>query len=150
MNVEINYKSIGNKINSTNIALFVDEKYNLKPLKKYLKNSDYLFINDLLKTSDLKKNILVFSISSKKKIILISIKKNLTKTNAENLGAKFYDLVKNSKESNYNFNSDTLFDKSKNLIGHFLHGIKLKSYLFEKYKTKKNTKIISIYKVTLI
>ena len=31
----------------------------------------------LLKTSDLKKNIFVFEVNSKKKIILISIKKNL-------------------------------------------------------------------------
>ena len=29
-------------------------------------------------------------------------------------------------------------------MGHFLHGLKLKSYSFNKYKTKKDTRIISI------
>ena len=29
-------------------------------------------------------------------------------------------------------------------MGHFLHGLKLKSYEFTKYKTKKETRIINI------
>ena len=29
-------------------------------------------------------------------------------------------------------------------MGHFLHGLKLKSYKFNKYKTKKETRLISI------
>ena len=29
-------------------------------------------------------------------------------------------------------------------MGYFLHGLKLKSYEFKKYKTKKDTKLISI------
>ena len=35
-------------------------------------------------------------------------------------------------------------EKYKNFIGHFLHGLKLKSYEFKKYKTKKDTRVISI------
>ena len=34
--------------------------------------------------------------------------------------------------------------KNNNLLGYFLHGLKLKSYVFEKYKTKKNNNNISI------
>ena len=34
--------------------------------------------------------------------------------------------------------------KHKNFIGHFLHGLMLKSYEFKKYKTKKDNRIISI------
>ena len=32
----------------------------------------------------------------------------------------------------------------KNFIGHFLHGLKLKSYNFKKYKTKKEKRLINI------
>ena len=37
------------------------------------------------------------------------------------------------------------FKKSKKMIGYFLHGLKLKSYTFDKYKTKKNKNNLSIY-----
>ena len=38
--------------------------------------------------------------------------------------------------------SDSIDTKYKNFLGHFLHGLKLKSYEFKKYKSKKNDKII--------
>ena len=41
-------------------------------------------------------------------------------------------------------NSDTAKGQLTNCVGYFLHGLKLKSYLFEKYKSKKNKKNISI------
>ena len=44
----------------------------------------------------------------------------------------------------HNVNTETIDNKSINLIGHFLHGMRLKSYKFEKYKTKKNKKDIIV------
>ena len=41
------------------------------------------------------------------------------------------------KNSEYLINTDSVVSKFKNFIGHFLHGLKLKSYEFKKYKTKK-------------
>ena len=35
-------------------------------------------------------------------------------------------------------------NNQNNFLGHFLHGLKLKSYSFKKYKTKKNDKIFLI------
>ena len=52
-----------------NLVFFVDEKFNINHLKKYISSSEYLYINDLLKNSDLKKNILSFELNSKKKNI---------------------------------------------------------------------------------
>ena len=43
---------------SANLVLFSDEKFSLNNLKKFLSNSEFSYINDLLKTSDLKKNLL--------------------------------------------------------------------------------------------
>ena len=124
--------------------MFVDEKFNLSGLKKHITISEYSFIFDLLKTQDVKKKILSFDFSSKKKIILVSLKKNLKNSEIENLGAKFYELFKSLKQTEYSLNSDTISGNFKDKIGHFLHGLKLKSYSFEKYKTKKNKKIILI------
>ena len=70
MTIKINYKSTSFKKNSNNLVLFVDENFNIGGLKKHVSNTEISYISDLLKTSDLKKNLLVFEISSKKNNIL--------------------------------------------------------------------------------
>jgi len=144
MPVQISYlkKSIGKS--SCNLVLFADDKFNLSSLKKNLTQSEYSYINDLLKNSDLKKKLLIFEVNSKKKIVLVSIKNNLETYDIENLGAEFYKNVKQEKNSEYYINSDTVNNKYKNFLIHFIHGIKLKSYEFYKYKTKKKTSNILI------
>ena len=144
MSIWINYKKKLSSDKSANLIYFVDEKFNISILKKYLSNTEFTFISDLLKARELKKQIITFDLSSKKKIVLVSLKKNLTSSEAENLGAKFYKQINNGKNSEYFVNSDTISGKQKNLIGHFLHGLKLKSYQFLKYKSKKETGVISI------
>ena len=144
MNIKINFKKqVFSKYNA-NLILFVDEKFNINGLKKQISNSEYSYISDILKKKDTKKKIITFDISSKKKIILVSFKKNLTNSDAENLGAKCYVILNELKETKYIVNSDTIPNELKNILGYFLHGIKLKSYKFEKYKTKKNKVDISI------
>jgi leucyl aminopeptidase len=144
MSIKINYKNSTSKNPSNNLVLFVDEKFNIDPLKKHLSNSEFSYINDLLKTSDLSKNLFVFELSSKKKIVLVSIKKNIKTSDIENLGAEFYGRVNCGKNSEYLINSDTIISKDKSFTGHFLHGLKLKSYEFNKYKSKKDTRLITI------
>ncbi len=144
MSIKINYlKKLSGKITG-NLILFCDDKYDLKRLKKYLSNSEFSYISDLLKTSDLKKKLLVFDVHSKKKIVIISIKKNSKDFDIENLGAELYRRINYGKNTQYYLNSDSITEKNENLIGHFLHGLILKSYEFKKYKTKKETRIISI------
>ena len=67
MTVKINYNSSLKKILS-NLVLFVDEKFNISQLKKYISNSEFSYISDLLKDTNKKKNLLVFKINSKKTI----------------------------------------------------------------------------------
>ena len=142
MTIKIKFsKNISNK-NNKNIVLFSNDKFNIDGLKKYLSNSEFSYIHDLLKTSDLKKNLFVFEVNSKKKIVLISIKKNLKTSEFENLGAEFYIKINQGKNSEFFIFSDSANEKDKDFIGHFLHGIKLKSYTFKKYKTKKETRNI--------
>jgi leucyl aminopeptidase len=107
MAVQINYKSDNSKKNSSNLVLFVDEKFNISALKKFISNSEFLYISDLLKNSDLKKDLLVFEINSKKTIFLVSIKNDIKTSDVENLGAKFHGYINYDKKDDYIVNSDT-------------------------------------------
>jgi len=144
MSIKINYSKKKDANSSTNLVLFCNDKFSINSLKKYLLNTEFSYISDLLKNSDLKKNLFVFEVNSKKKIVLISIKNNLKISDVESLGAEFYGRVNYGKNSEYFINSDSIISKHDNFLGHFLHGLKLKSYKFNKYKTKKETRIISI------
>ena len=144
MSVQINYKdsSLGN--NTNNSILFVDENFNIGSLKKHISNTEFTYISDLLKNSDLKKDLLFFEINSKKTIFLISIKKDLKTSDIENLGAKFYGYINFDKKNDYFVNSDTVNSQIENFLGYFLHGLKLKSYEFNIYKSKKDKRLASV------
>ena len=144
MTVNINYSNKSLNETSSNIVLFANEKFNTDNIKKYVTDNELSYIKDLLKTSDLKKNIFVYELNSKKKIILISIKNKLRNSDIENLGAEFYSRVNYGKNSEYFILSDSILGNNKNFLGLFLHGLKLKSYEFNKYKTKKDTRLILI------
>jgi leucyl aminopeptidase len=143
MGVTINYKKNPKK-KTSNLVLFVNENFKISNLKKYLSGSEYSFISDLLIITNKEKEIVSYDISSKKKIILVVLKKKITSSAAENLGAKFYESFKNFKQNHVNLNSDSAQNTLRNFIGHFLHGLKLKSYTFNKYKSKKEEKNLFI------
>ena len=77
MSIEINYKKNETNKTSANLILFVDEKFNISNLKKYLSNLEFSYISDLLKNSYLKKDLLSFEVNSKKTVFLVSIKKDI-------------------------------------------------------------------------
>ena len=106
MAVQISYKNKISKKNTYNLVLFVDETFNISSLKKHISTKEYALISDLVKTKDIKKKIVAFDISSKKKLILVSLKKKITISEVENLGAVFYDKFKNDKINHCVINSD--------------------------------------------
>ena len=63
MSIKINYSNKTISKSSANLVLFTDEKFNISNLKKFISNSEYSYISDLLKSSDLKKNM--FNVNSK-------------------------------------------------------------------------------------
>ena len=56
MSIEINYLNTTSKTSSNNVVLFTNEKFSIGSLKKFISDSEFSYINDLLKTSDLKKS----------------------------------------------------------------------------------------------
>ncbi len=144
MSIKINYSNKFTSKSSTNLVLFVDQNFNISGLKKIISNTEFSYISDLLKNSDLKKNLLFFEINSKKTIFLVSIKKDLKTSDVESLGAKFHSYINYDKKNDYFINSDTINSKIENFAAYFLHGLKLKSYEFNIYKSKKDKRLISI------
>ncbi len=144
MPIKINYLNKTITETSENLVLFLNDKFNTNSASKYLTSTELTYINDLLKTSDLKKNLLVFELNSKKKLILVSIKSNVKSSDIENLGAEFYGRINYGKNTQYSIISDSVVNNHKIFLGHFLHGVKLKSYEFNKYKTKKESRIITL------
>ena len=142
MTVQINYKNTGLKKTVSNLVLFVGEKFNIDNLKGYISKDEYAYISDLLNTSNFKKKLLSFKINSKKTIFLVSINKNLKVSDIENLGAQFYKELNSEKKTEYTIFADSISSKVENFLGYFLHGLKLKSYKFNIYKTKKDKKLI--------
>ena len=67
MSIKINYSKKTTGKSQSNLVLYTDEKFTINNLKKFLSKTEYSYINDLLKTSDIKKNIFVFELNSKKK-----------------------------------------------------------------------------------
>ena len=137
MSIQINYKAGPFKKKSSNLVLFVDENFNITGLKKLISNEEYSFIGDLLAINDKKKKIIAYDLNSRRRIILISIKKKITTSEVEALGAKFYDIFKDIKQNHFDINSETAKNTLQNFVGYFLHGLRLKSYIFDKYKSKK-------------
>ncbi len=78
---------------------------------------------------------------------MLSIKNSLKISDIENLGAEFLGRINYGKNSEFFLASDSVKSKEENFLGHFLHGLRLKSYEFKKYKTKKDKRNI---KVTVI
>ena len=144
MPIKINYLNKTITETSENLVLFLNDKFNTNSASKYLTSTELTYINDLLKTSDLKKNLLVSELNSKKKLILVSIKSNVKSSDIENLGAEFYGRINYGKNTQYSIISDSVVNNHKIFLGHFLHGVKLKSYEFNKYKTKKESRIITL------
>jgi len=142
INIKYN-KAINNEL-IVNYALFSRENYNIDLLKSYFSDLEIISIKEIIKNTSLKKNIISFNLNSKKKIFLINIKKNLNNYEIENLGAEFFEFIKELSIKNLFINAQTIEKENKNLIVHFLHGLKLRSYEFNIYKSTKGEKVINL------
>ena len=75
MTIYINYKkNLSNKI-AGDLVFFVYEKFNVSTLKKYLLSHEYSLLLDLIKTKVTQDKIIFYNLSSKKRIILVYLKK---------------------------------------------------------------------------
>ena len=144
MTVQVIYKTNVNLTNKGIFAIFTDENFKPFQKKKLLSNFENEYTKKILKTKSKEKKIISFDISSEKTLILIATKKNSTNNDFENLGSSFYDFLNLNHLKSLNIFPDSLNTNSNNIFHHFLHGLRLKSYEFKKYKSKKSNKNIII------
>tara|TARA_Y100000816_G_scaffold287299_1_gene269755 strand:+ start:33 stop:1478 length:1446 start_codon:yes stop_codon:yes gene_type:complete len=141
MSVQVVYKNTLKLVNTGTFALFTDENFSVNNLGKIFKQDQILFIKKIVNRSDKKNNILSLNLDSKITIILIALNKQNKNNDFENLGAKFFDFVKNNNLETVSIFSNYIDKKN---YSYFAHGIKLKSYTFNIYKTKNKKKNINI------
>ena len=112
----------------------------------FLSKAETYYVERILKNKqNNKENIISFNLNEKTTIIIISLKKELKASDVENLGAEFYNFIKkNSLKEASIFNESLKNKPGKDFIGRFMHGLKLKSYEFNIYKSKKIKNLITI------
>ena len=141
MPIKINFKKkISSKFPSNN-TIFFDQKFTISSLKNFFKKSELEYIDQILKRKNIDNDIISFELNSKKNLVFIKVSKDMS---IENLGAEFYNFINKHdlKELFIFAKSAESFDKE--FINIFLHGMRLKSYEFNLYKSKKENKNINI------
>ena len=148
MSIQISYKKQINEKLIKNYVLFSDDGFKIHALNEMTLGNKASFIKEIIKKNESKKgNFLAFNINSIQRIILISLKKKTNSLENEKIGADFYNFIKSNS-----FFDLTLVEKNikaarknnSNILEEFLHGIELKSYEFNKYKSKKKNLLIKI------
>ena len=140
MSIKISLKSNINYKETRNLVLFCDENFKINNFDKLpIKQNS----NEIRKTINMhlsnKKDILLFNINSTQRLILLKIKDKFSSLDIEKKGAEFFNFIKSNLILNINFfdqNFKNYHKKNANFFYDFIQGIQLKSYEFNKYKTK--------------
>ena len=148
MPIKITYKKGTNDKFIKIFVLFTKEGFKIHALDKTSLSNKDSFIGEIIKKNKGKnKNFLSFDLNSNQKIILVTLSKKPTSLENEKIGAEFYNFIKLNSLFNLSLIEKNIVEAKKNnpnILEEFLHGIELKSYEFNKYKTKKRDLIINI------
>ena len=125
------------------IIFFANEKFEIKNINNFLSTSQKDLFNKNQKKNSKKKNIFTFDLNHNQKIIIFSVKK---KNNSfEKNGAQIYEFLKKESLFNIHIFAETIESVNKsNSLHELVHGMRLKSYSFDKYKSKKNSITLNV------
>jgi leucyl aminopeptidase len=143
MNLKINYLSKFNENKSNNNAVFLKSETKSNDLFKIFGKDKHIVtsIEKLKKKENFtkKKVITSIDIGIEKKIIVIWVDNKISSNQVVELGAKFFDFLKNNMIKDVILHGPSLINGSKKFnIEEFVHGAQLKSYKFDIYKTSNN------------
>jgi len=128
---------------SGSIIFFANNKSEIRNINKILNQKQSDLFKKNLKNNSKKKEIFSFDISHNQKIIIFFLKKD--QNSFEKTGARLFEFFKNENLNKIHIFGDTIESSKKIKCLHELaHGMKLKSYSFDKYLTKKNSEILNI------
>ncbi len=148
MSIKISFKkNIASKY-IKNYVLFTDQNFKINGLNKLTLKKDSSFITNVIKSTVLKKKeFLTINLNSYQKIVLIKNKNNQSTLENEKQGANFFNYIKLNFLTDLTFLEDNIKNTNFNnklFLDEFFHGLKLKSYSFDKYKSKKENQIYKI------
>jgi leucyl aminopeptidase len=154
MKIEINFLK---QKNNTNTLIFCDEYSKIFGLEKTFSKISLLNLKKFIisEKSLEKKNqkTLVYNLNPNQKIIIYKINKPTNRFDNEKAGSEVFNILRSNKIKEINIFEENIkfFSKDNNIfINEFLHGLKLKSYYFNKYKTdivNKKIKILLALKI---
>ena len=146
MSIKLSIKKSYNEKMVKNYVFFTNEDFKIDSLDKSAVGKYSNQIRKTINSSELKnKEFLSFNLSPSQKIILIKLKKNQSSLENEKIGAKFFNYTKLNLFFSVAFFEQNIFQiksNSKYFFDEFILGVKLKSYEFDKYKTKKSNKTL--------
>ena len=144
MSIKISLKKNINDKLIKNYVLFSNQKYKINGLSKISLSKNAAEINENIGSNfDNKKKFLLFNIRPNQKIIIIKTDNNQSSLKNEKIGAELYNFIKSNFIYDITFLESNILEtnsKNKFFFDEFIHGFQLKSYSFEKYKTKKSNK----------
>ena len=151
MSLKINYLD---KLNNSmkNIGIFVSKDTKITDFKGiFNENISKKIIGYLRANKKSEKNkIYCLNEDYDKKILIIFVSKIESSNEVKSLGANFYDQIKKEQIKNISIlGSNSINSKNKIKLEEFIHGIELKSYEFNLYKTKKIQKGIILNVIKL-
>ena len=148
MAININLKKNVNINNIKNFVLFCNKSYDFEGLEGHSFKNKFKDIKNLIKSIEQNKSndILLLNINPFQKVIIIKIEDSNLSLDNEKKGAKFLDFIKKNGLNSLTFLESNILkqNKKKFEINEFIHGLKLKFYNFNKYKSNKKT-----YKIDL-
>ena len=148
MSIKISVKNSLNQKLVKNHVFFTNKNFKINKLSKLPISKYSSFINQSLSSSELTdKNFLSLDINASQKVILIKIKDSQSPFDIEKIGAEFYVYLKSNlflKTTFYEQNISNTFPKNKSFFDQFAQGLQLKSYEFNKYKSKSKEKKFDI------
>ena len=147
MSIKISLKNNISEKNIKNFVLFCDEKFKIMCFDKLHINKQSITINKSINTHKTDKDFVCFNINHMQRIILVRLKNYITASENEKKGAEFFNFIKSNRIINSTFFESNVIDiykKNKTFLDEFLHGVKLKSYSFDRYKSKKKNEIYEI------
>ena len=149
MSIKISFKKNIAPKNIKNYVLFVNEDFKVNGLNKLQLQKDSIFINQVIRSSvTKKKNFLTINLNSSQKITFIKIKNSKSTIENEKKGADFFDFIKLNSLTEITFLENNIRNtniSNQLFLDEFLHGLELKSYNFNKYKSKKEDVTYKIF-----
>ena len=149
---KILYKKAINDGQIKNYLLFTNEDFKINGLNKLSLSNKSVFINKIINSNkSKKKKFITLNLNADQKLILVKVMNSNNSLENETSGAELFNFAKANLLFNMtilNNNVISTSQKNQNFLEEFLHGFLLKSYNFDKYKSKKENVSFEISIIT--